>query len=83
MNGTTGKTIPFGPLDDGADLVETSYLFMGLLCAKEYFNRETPLEKYFRNRIRRKCGMRPTGTGIVKETIDCYTGIGVRKTILI
>ena len=28
MNGATGKTIPFGPLDDGADLVETSYLFM-------------------------------------------------------
>lgn len=52
MNGKTGKTIPFGPLDDGADLVETSYLFMGLLCAKEYFNGDTPLEKYFRNRIK-------------------------------
>jgi hypothetical protein len=51
MNGATGKTIPFGPLDDGADIVESSYLFMGLLCAKEYFNRDTPLEKYFRNRI--------------------------------
>ena len=51
MNGTTGKTIPFGRLDDGADIVETSYLFMGLLCAKEYFNGDTPLEKYFRNRV--------------------------------
>ena len=51
MNGATGKTIPFGRLDDGADIVETSYLFMGLLCAKEYFNGNTPLEKYFRNRV--------------------------------
>lgn len=51
MNGTTGKTIPFGNLDDGADIVETSYLLMGFLCAREYFNKDTPLEKYFRNRI--------------------------------
>ncbi|MFT3703296.1 MAG: glucoamylase family protein [Agriterribacter sp.] len=51
MNGTTGKTIPFGKLDDGADIVETSYLLMGFLCAKEYFNGDTPLEKYFGNRV--------------------------------
>jgi hypothetical protein len=51
MNGATGKTIPFGKLDDGADLVETSYLLMGLLCAREYFSGDTPLEKYFRNRV--------------------------------
>jgi hypothetical protein len=51
MNGETGKAIPFGRLDDGADIVETSYLFMGLLCAREYFNGNTPLERYFRNRV--------------------------------
>ena len=51
MNGFTGKTIPFGRLDDGADIVETSYLFMGLLTARQYFNGNTPLEKYFRNRV--------------------------------
>ena len=51
MNGATGKTIPFGKLDDGADIVETSYLLMGFLCAREYFNGDTPLEKYFRNRV--------------------------------
>ncbi len=51
MNGETGKTIPFGKLDDGADIVETSYLLMGLLCAREYFNGNTPLEKYFRGRV--------------------------------
>jgi len=41
LNGTTGKTIPFGRKDDGADLVETSYLFEGLLCARQYFNDTT------------------------------------------
>ena len=34
----TGKTIPFGRKDDGGDLVETSYLFEGLLCARQYFD---------------------------------------------
>jgi len=51
MNGATGRTIPFGRLDDGADIVETSYLMMGLLTAREYFNGHTPLETYFRNRV--------------------------------
>ena len=51
MNGTTGKTVPFGNLDDGADIVETSYLFMGLLSAREYFKGESQLEIYFRNRV--------------------------------
>ena len=51
MNGATGKTIPFGRLDDGADIVETSYLLMGFLCAKQYFNGSMPLEKYFRSRV--------------------------------
>jgi len=51
MNGATGKTIPFGRLDDGADIVETSYLMMGLLTAREYFNRDTEMEKYFRSRV--------------------------------
>lgn len=51
MNGATGKTIPFGRLDDGADIVETSYLFMGLLSAREYFNGNTLQERYLRKRI--------------------------------
>ena len=51
MNGTTGKTVPFGNLDDGADIVESSYLLMGFLCAREYFNGDAPIEKYFRNRV--------------------------------
>ncbi|MCD8539838.1 MAG: Ig-like domain-containing protein, partial [Leadbetterella sp.] len=36
-NGDTGKTQPFSTRDNGADLVETSFLFMGLLAAGEYF----------------------------------------------
>ncbi len=38
MNGATGATVPFSTQDDGADLVETSYLLQGLLCARQYFN---------------------------------------------
>ena len=51
MNGATGKTIPFSRKDDGADLVETSYLFQGLLCARQYFNGNNQTEKELRNRI--------------------------------
>jgi hypothetical protein len=51
MNGATGKTIPFSRKDDGADLVETSYLFQGLLCARQYFNNENQTERELRNRI--------------------------------
>ena len=36
---------------DGADLVETSLLFMGLLCARQYFQREDRLERTVRDRI--------------------------------
>ena len=38
MNGTTGAVVPFGVNDNGADLVETSYLMAGLLTARQYFN---------------------------------------------
>jgi len=51
LNGATGKTIPFSRKDDGADLVESSYLFQGLLCARQYFTGNTPVESDLRNRI--------------------------------
>ena len=51
MNGRSGDTIPFGRKDDGADLVETSFLCMGLLCARRYFGFDTPLESSVRTRI--------------------------------
>src|SRR6266404_4937520 len=49
MDGATGKTIPFSRKDDGADLVETSYLFEGLLCARQYFNQDNRVEHELRN----------------------------------
>ncbi|MGI8950489.1 MAG: glucoamylase family protein [Chitinophagaceae bacterium] len=51
MNGATGKTIPFSKKDDGADIVETSYLFEGLLCARQYFNHNNKNEIELRNNI--------------------------------
>jgi hypothetical protein len=51
LNGSTGKVIPFSRKDDGADLVETSYLFQGLLCARQYFNGKDRTEEELRNRI--------------------------------
>lgn len=51
LDGSTGKTIPFSRKDDGADLVETSYLFQGLLCVRQYFDRTNPVESELRNRI--------------------------------
>jgi hypothetical protein len=51
LNGATGQTIPFSRKDDGADLVETSYLFQGLLCARQYFSGDNRIERDLRNRI--------------------------------
>jgi hypothetical protein len=51
INGSTGKTVPFDRLDDGADIVETSYLMMGFLCAREYFNYNNIQEKYLSKRV--------------------------------
>jgi hypothetical protein len=43
--------IPFSAKDDGADLVETSYLFQGLLCARQYFSAASTDETNLRNDI--------------------------------
>ena len=43
MNGTTGTTIAFSANDDGGDLVETSFLMMGLLTARQYFSEDSAL----------------------------------------
>ncbi len=51
LNGADGKAIPFSANDDGADLVETSYLLQGLLCARQYFNGADPAETSLRNDI--------------------------------
>jgi hypothetical protein len=51
LNGSTGKVIPFSPLDNGADLVETSYLMQGLITARQYFNGADAAETALRNDI--------------------------------
>ena len=51
MNGTTGTVVPFGQNDDGADLVETSYMIMGLLTARQFFNSADAGETTLRNDI--------------------------------
>lgn len=51
LNGETGQTVPFSRKDDGADLVETAFLFQGLLCARAYFDQKSKTETELRNRI--------------------------------
>ncbi|HWZ16538.1 MAG TPA: glucoamylase family protein [Mucilaginibacter sp.] len=51
LNGTTGKVIPFSVKDDGGDIVETSFLFEGLLSARQYFHRNNDKETLLRNEI--------------------------------
>ncbi|WP_346237592.1 glucoamylase family protein [Niabella insulamsoli] len=51
INGNSGKTMPFSKKDDGADLVETSFLFQGLLAARQYFKKGNAAETEIRARI--------------------------------
>jgi hypothetical protein len=52
IDGPTGKTTPFfGNRDNGGDLVETSFLFQGLLAAREYFDEKNSDEKEIRKAI--------------------------------
>ncbi|AOF93738.1 glucoamylase family protein (plasmid) [Sinorhizobium sp. RAC02] len=53
IDGRTGKTIPFSRKDDGGDVVESALLFQGLLCARQYFDDGTTLERDLRRRIDR------------------------------
>lgn len=51
INGTDGSTVPFSRLDDGGDLVETSLLMQGLICARQYFSGDCNDEVDIRSRI--------------------------------
>ncbi len=51
MDGNTGKVVPFSPKDNGADLVETSFLMQGLLTARQYFDGAGNEEKLLRDDI--------------------------------
>jgi hypothetical protein len=51
LNGDTGNVVPFSEHDNGADLVETSFLIQGLLTFRQYLNEQTPSEKTLIDRI--------------------------------
>jgi hypothetical protein len=50
INGATGKVIPFSANDNGADLVETSFLVQGMLTVRQYL---TPTDTVGNNLINR------------------------------
>jgi hypothetical protein len=37
INGSTAELVPFSRHDDGGDIVETSLLLQGMICAREFF----------------------------------------------
>jgi len=45
LNGSTGSTVPFSQKDNGADLVETSFLIQGLLTVRQYLDAGDPTEQ--------------------------------------
>ncbi|GHT22313.1 hypothetical protein AGMMS4957_12350 [Bacteroidia bacterium] len=51
--GPTGKVKPFGQKDNGGDLVETAFLFQGLLAAHQYYLNGSEREKNVAARIDR------------------------------
>lgn len=51
LYGKTGKTKPFSEKDNGADLVESSFLMQGLLIARQYFRNGNESEKELANKI--------------------------------
>ena len=53
INGATGDTQPFSQQDNGADLVETAFLFQGLLTARAYFDGADTGEAKLRDDITR------------------------------
>lgn len=50
-NGRTGKVKPFSEKDDGGDLVETSFLFQGLLTVREYLKTGNQREQSIAGRM--------------------------------
>ena len=51
LNGETGRTKPFSPKDNGADIVETAYLVQGLLTLREFFRSGNEHEKDLATKI--------------------------------
>lgn len=75
MDGATGKTIPFSRKDDGADLVESAFMFEGLLAAHQYLTGIPPLKTGCGDSST-PSGIRPSGTGSPVEVKMYSTGTG-------
>jgi hypothetical protein len=45
LEDTSGHVKPFGTKDNGGDIVETAYLIEGLLCARQYLDKENIFER--------------------------------------
>jgi len=48
IDGSNGSLVPFSRYDDGGDLVETSLLLQGMICAKEFFDGHCEEEQVIR-----------------------------------
>ncbi len=51
IHGDTGKVKPFSKKDNGADGVESAYLFQGLLCVRQYFREGNDEEQALARKI--------------------------------
>lgn len=51
LDGRTGRVRPFSPKDDGGDVVESSFLMQGLLCVRQWLNKDAPAEQRLREQI--------------------------------
>lgn len=51
LNGTSGEVISFSTYDNGADLVESAFMFQGLLTLKHYFTDTNDTETAIRSTI--------------------------------
>ncbi|WP_244828631.1 glucoamylase family protein [Carboxylicivirga sediminis] len=51
LHGETGAAKPFSQKDDGGDLVETSFVAMGLMTVRQYLDENTPSEKTLIDKI--------------------------------
>ncbi len=51
VNGTSGATIAFSSYDDGADIVESAFMYQGLLAAHQYYTLEDETEQSIREII--------------------------------
>jgi len=51
FNGETGKVVPFGKVDNGGDLVETSFMLQALLCVRQYYQNGNAAEKALAARV--------------------------------